>query len=166
MEINRYRYGGTLEKRISKYLKKFGITRAICTNSFFYIPEGKTVCFTILNYTTDKDLIEFVNNKYDVDITNWYFIFSLLHEVGHHMTVDQLTDEDMAFEIAARNAILPLFGDETEKRNSLYFELPAEDLANRWAINYIENHTQECWDFQRKCFAVMRHIFKKKCFTY
>jgi len=166
MEINRYRYGGTLEKKIRKYLKKFGITRAICTDSFFYIPEGKTVCFTVLHYTTDADLIEFINNKYEVDIEPWYFIFSLLHEVGHHMTVDQLTEKDMNFEIAARKAILPLFGDDTKSRNSLYFELPAEDLANRWAIEYIENHTQECWEFQCKCYKIMNHIYKKKCFTY
>ena len=82
------------------------------------------------------------------------------------MTVDQLTDEDMNFEIVARKGLLSLLGDDTETRNSLYFELPAEDLANRWAIDYISNHEQECWEFQHKCFKIMAHIFKKKCFTY
>ena len=165
-DIRRFRYAGTLEKKIKKYLSRFGIKHVYCTDSFFYMPESKTVCFTVLNYSTDDELIKFIDEKYDTNIRPWYFIFCLLHEVGHHMTVDQLTDEDMAFEIAARKMILPLFGDEVETRNSLYFDLPAEDLANRWAIEYIANHAEECWAFQCKCFKIMQHIFKKKSFTY
>ena len=163
MVIDRHRYGGTLEKKIRRYLKKFGITRALCTDSFFYIPTAKTVCFTILRYTTDEELIEHVNQKYDVDIHDWFFIFSLLHEVGHHMTMSQLSEKDFIEEVAARKVISQLIDNDTDK-NAVYFELNAEDLANRWAIEYIENHTQECWDFQNRCFKIIEHIYKKPSF--
>lgn len=157
-------YASTLEKKISKYLKQFGIKRAYCDKQFFYDPYKETVNFTILQYTTDEELIAFIDETYETNIRPWYFIFCLLHEVGHHMTVDQLTEEDFAFEVAMRNQILGML--DPEKHNDIYFRLPAEDLANRWAINYIANHERECWEFQRKCFAVMAHIFKKKSFTY
>ena len=164
MAIKRYRYAETLEKKIQKYFNQFGINHVVCTDSFIYLPETKTVCFTIYNYTTDQELIDFINKKYDVDITDWFFIFSLLHEVGHHMTIDEITDDDMIAEIMMRNSILSIFEDEN--RNEIYFNLPAEDLANRWAIDYISNHEEECWKFQKKCFAIMQHIFNKKSFTY
>lgn len=164
MNIHRYKYGEVLEKRIKKYAKQFGITRAICTDSFFYIPQDKTVCFTLFRYTTSDEFINFINTKYDVDITEWYFVFSLLHEIGHHMTVNLLTDEEIEFETIARKTIAATFSDDDETRHALYFELPAEDLANKWAINYLQNHIHECWEFQNKCTAIMRHIVNKKCY--
>ena len=155
-------YATTLEKRISKFLKPFGIKRAKCGKSFFYHPASGTVHFTILRYDDDKELIDFVNEKYGVDIEPFYFIFSLLHEVGHHFTIDQLTEEQWAQEAFMRELVFP----NREYEHKIYFDLPAEDLADRWAIEYIDQHLQECWDFQLRCFKNMEHIYKKRSFRY
>ena len=72
----------------------------------------------------------------------------------------------MAFEKAVRETMLPMLGLTAQETNDIYFKLPAEDLANTWALDYIENHIEECWKFQQKCYKIMRHIFKKKSFPY
>lgn len=163
MTIKHYKYAENLEKKITKYLKKFKIHRAICSNEFFY--SQNNVYFTIFDYKTNQNHINFINDAYQVNITNWYFIFSLLHEVGHHMTVDQLTSDDIFFEFMMRQNFIPFLNDN-DKRNNAYFNLPAEDLANKWAIDYIIDHERECWEFQEKCLKMIEHIYKKKCFTY
>ena len=149
-------YASTLEKKISKFVRRFGIKRTFCTNYFEY--RNGIIKFTILSHPLDETFIDFVNNKYNTDITSWYFIFSILHEVGHHVTLSTLSEDDLKWEYVIRT-----FGNLT---NEEYFNLPSEDLANKWAIDYILNHQQECWDFQRKCSKIMRHIYKKKSFHY
>ena len=149
-------YASTLEKKVTKFVRRFGIKRAFCTDAFEY--QNGVINFTILSHPLDETFIDFINNKYNTDIAAWHFIFSLLHEVGHHVTFPVLSEDDLKWEYVIR-----MFGNPT---NEEYFSLPAEDLANRWAINYIEKHPQECWDFQNKCYKIMRHIFKKKSFHY
>lgn len=149
-------YASTLEKKITKFVKKFGVKRAFCKDQFMY--RNNIVHFSIFTDPEDGPYIDFINNKYETDIEPWYFIFGILHEVGHHITLPLLTKEELAYEYEQR-----LFRIQTSED---YFNLPAEDLANKWAINYIANHTQECWDFQKKCYNIMKHIFKKKSFHY
>jgi len=149
----------TLTKNITRYVRKFGIKSVNLGNSFYY-KDGK-INYTVLSYDDDEQHIKHIENTYGIDVRPFYFLFCLMHEVGHHMTVDELTEDDMIFELIMRNGIFPLVEEDT---NSAYFNLPAEDLANKWALEYILNHADECWKFQRKCFAIMSHQFKKKSF--
>ena len=168
MMVYRYKYAETLEKHVRKFVRRFGVTRALCTNEFEYFPDCNTVCFTIFAYDTDHDFTKFIHEKYNFNIWKWFFTFCILHEVGHKMTLPQLTDEEMHFEEIARNGILPIVQEDkdNDKINALYFNLPAEDLANRWAIDYITTHEEQCWKFQQKCDKIMEHIYNKKCFAY
>lgn len=163
--IPRYRYAETLEKKIKKYCNKFGINNVFCSDSFVYYPKNKTIYFTVYRYVNDENLIEFINKKYNVDISDWFFIFSLLHEIGHHKTMHKLTKADINYEMSVNDFLS--FCDEDEKtKNLIHFNLPAEDLADRWAIDYIKNNLDECWNFQQKCLKIIEHIYNKKCFTY
>lgn len=149
-------YASTLEKKITRFVKQFGVRRAFCRDQFMY--HGDTIDFSILTDPEDRPYIDFLNNKYDIDIEQWFFVFCILHEVGHYITIPLLSKEELAYEYEMRMFHI--------QKSEDYFNLPAEDLANRWAIKYIENHPQKCWDFQNKCYKIMRHIFKKKSFHY
>ena len=81
-----------LEKKITNFAKKFGIRHAFCTDNFFYNIKKNTINFSIYTDEREPAHIKFINNKYDTDITDWYFIFSLLHEIGHHKTMNELTE--------------------------------------------------------------------------
>lgn len=165
MNIPRYRYAETLEKKIKKYCSRFGIADVFCSNSFIYYPKSKTISFTVYNYVDDKDLIDFIKRKYDADISQWFFIYSLLHEIGHHQTVHKLTQEDIDCQITVHK-FLSFFNISNSRKNFVHFNLPAEDLAHRWALEYLVNHSDECWKFQQKCLKIIQHIYNKKCFTY
>ena len=137
-----------LEKKITNFVKNFGIRRAFCTDNFFYNIKKNTINFSVYIDDREPAHIKFINNKYDTDITDWYFIFSLLHEIGHHETMDELTDNDWLTEILVRNHC----------DSEIYWNLKAEDLANRWAIQYLIDHTEECWNFQKECYEIMRQM--------
>lgn len=154
-------YSTTLDKHIAKYCKKFGIENVFCDKEFAYYSEKEAISYTIFCYTTDETFINAVNEKYNVDITNFSFIFSLLHEIGHHMTIDELTEEDMENEIFARS-IIPLLDDS--ERMEAYMNLTAEDLATSWAIDYIDSHIEECIKVQKRFLKIIDHIYKKKSF--
>lgn len=156
-------YASTLEKKVRKYVKKFGIEYAFAAKEFAYLPKINAVTFSVLRYDTDWQLINHIKDVYKVDITPWFFIFSLLHEIGHHKTLREFSDEEYAEDQMWREVFSAI---ATPEVNYAYFHLPMEKKATEWAINYIENHEQECWDFQKRCIKDIIHIYKKKSFHY
>lgn len=87
------------------------------------------------NSQLKADFIAYINSTYHIDISNKvdYFVFSLLHELGHHMTMDSLDETDLQEELVTRRLI------ELTENDSLYFTLPSELAANDWAFEH--------WDF-------------------
>lgn len=143
----------TLERNITKFVRKFGVKRAYCTQEFAYYDNFEVITFTFTRYEDDIDLINYIEKTYEVeDLEPWYFIYSILHEIGHHMTLNQLTEEEYEEENIYRQLITD---------NEAYFNLKAERLANDWAINYLSEHFEDCWKLQRKCFAIIKHYLKK-----
>lgn len=143
----------TLEKNISKFARKFGVKRAYCTKEFAYYDEAQIMTFTFTRYDDDIDFINHIEQTYEIeDFEPWYFIFSVLHEIGHHMTLNQMTEEEYQSDLLIRQLIT---------NNEAYFNLKAEQLANDWAINYLSEHFEDCWKLQRKCFGIIKHYLKK-----
>lgn len=151
----------TLDKKITRYCKKFGIKKVTSSDEFTYYPETETINYTMYLYETDLQFINLVNEKYSVDIRPWYFIFCLLHEVGHHLTLDELTEEDLLNDLFLRQIVIPNI-ENTDKCGRAYINLIAEDLATSWAINYIDTHLEECKLMQNKFLKIMAHYEKKE----
>lgn len=156
-------YSSVLDKKINNYCKKFGIDKVFCDKEFSYYPETDRISYTIIQYTTDNLVTQLINEKYNVDIEPFYFIFSLLHEIGHHMTIDELTDEDLQDDLMCRQMIIPYIEDEI-RQGRAYINLIAEDYATRWAIDYIDNHLKECIKVQSRFIKIINHYYKKKSF--
>ena len=148
-------YSSVLDKKINNYCKKFGIDKVFCDKEFSYYPETDRISYTIIQYTTDDIIIQLINKKYNVDIEPFYFIFSLLHEIGHHMTIDELTEEELQNDLICRQMVIPYIEDEIGQGKA-YINLTAEDLATSWAIEYIDSHLKECFEFQNKCIEIMK----------
>ena len=156
-------YSSVHDKKINNYCKKFGIDKVFCDNEFSYFPETNRISYTIIQYTTDDIIIQLINKKYNVDIEPFYFIFSLLHEIGHHMTIDELTDEEWENDLMCRQMVIPYIEDEVGQGKA-YINLTAEDLATSWAINYIRNNLEECVRTQDRFVKIINHYYKKKSF--
>lgn len=147
----------SLDKKVFKYVKRFGVKKVHYGLNFECALPSKIVYYTFKKYNTDKMIEDFIKNTYGYDISEYSFIFSLLHEVGHCVTYNQLSKKDIDFENIMRESLVALTGDFT-KANLVYFTLPSERLATEWALKYIDEHTQECWNAQQEFFEVL-----KKC---
>jgi hypothetical protein len=122
-----------------------------------------TVDFTVQKYYEDELLLKHIQEKFGINIEPFYFVFCLLHEVGHSMTASNFSEEEWNEYSFLSKYLLPLIPDTVE-RHEIYFNLSIEDAATTWAINYIINNINECWDFQCKCGKILEHTKKKKSF--
>ena len=158
-------FATTLEKNVSKFVRKFGVNRARYSETFQY-RERKDgynyIDFSFRHYNEDNLLIDHIKEKFGVDVEPMFWIFSLLHEVGHHMTFPKFEEDDFMEYGLMRQIVLPFM--PPDEANKFYFGLPIEDAATRWAIQYIADHFEECWEFQCKVANLFEHTKKKKSF--
>lgn len=84
------------------------------------------------------------------------FCMSLLHEIGHLMTIPYFsTDEFEEYE-----ASLKAHPPSREIENSYwYWELPLEFSANMWAINWANNYMEEFQRLHHLCKYYINKIF-------
>lgn len=153
----------TLEKNVTNFVRKFGINRANYENRFCMNLTRNCIDFTVQKYYEDDLLIEHIQKKFGINIEPFYFVFSLLHEIGHSMTALSFSEEEWERYRFLSEVLLPLMPDTVE-RHSLYWNLPIEDAANAWAVNHLVNNIEDCWNFQCKCGKILEHTKKKKSF--
>lgn len=146
-----------LENKIEKILKPFGVKVAMY-EKFFY-GDGWVFFTPFEDPSIEKHHSRWIAKNYNVEMnTNTYFLFSLLHEVGHHMTIKDITEEDLNYEIFCRN-VLHCADNSPEEINEAYFNLPAEILATEWALEYMLNNPKWCIKASRKIHNAIHHFY-------
>lgn len=146
-----------LENKIAKILKNFGIKKVYMSDGFYYADDF--VYFTPFETAELATLHRnWIKKHFNVSISeDMYFLFSLLHEVGHHLTIDFLTDEELKEEMFFRK-MLTLCDEPIQTLNEAYFNLSAELYATEWALWYIENNIKWCNKMQNKIAEALRHF--------
>lgn len=133
-----------LDQAIQSFLLdiNFDIKSCVLGLDFCCYPEDNEIVYSL--FVTEKcsnTFMDRVRNKYpDIDADE--FLWSLLHEVGHLVTYDDVFDWDMITRIKD----LPNLSDE------VYYELTDEYLATEWAANYMREHrelVEEHWEHIR-----------------
>lgn len=79
------------------------------------------------------------------------FTYSILHELGHYFTADDLDDE-LKDDLETRVALSMVDTDTAKKDKELqdlYYNLPLEFAATEWAIEYANKHKVKCKLFDR-----------------
>lgn len=131
------------------------------------VVEGEDFCF----YHGKKNVIQwgvFIQDDIDNNFLQFFdeygctlcfsnaFVPSLLHEVGHYLTMPNFSSDEILTEQKqkARTKKKPSI-----KTNYWYWELPMEFSANLWAIQFINRHiewikelTSLCNDFLKKIY--------------
>lgn len=151
--------GKVLDKWITETYIKRQIHKLIpipikikCGDRFIYWNDGTN---EVINYAVDsfdkeseKEFNNYIEKTYGVDMSKYGFIFSLLHEVGHYMTIEQVDVEN-------ENLLRQLIQD-----NSAYFNLESEKLANDWAFWYFTSCYSECKRFTNKVLPLIKYFYK------
>lgn len=146
-------------KELSLWFNAHGITNLefVEGEDFCYYPEEHVVqwgCFDTPN--TDNHFQQFFHEyglEYD-EVHN--FFLSLLHEVGHYMTLHYFSEEERASNIVAKQSHI---SDRTIETNYWYWELPTEFEANLWAINFMNENPDLVAELYDLCMAHLYEIF-------
>ena len=129
---------------------KFGC-RAMCGPQFMYCP-GLDLIFYELDFSrrqaSTRDFLESVKRqKPEIKLNS--FVWSLLHELGHHVTNDDLTEEEERYCNRKRARVA------RTKAKHPYYRLPDEVMATKWAVQYANTHKEEVLELSEKLFAVL-----------
>lgn len=126
---------------------------------FIYWNDGTN---EVINYSiksfdkeSEKEFDDYIEKTYGVDMSKYSFIFSLLHEVGHYMTIEQV-------DIQAENVLRQLIRNSDNRENKAYFNLESEKLANDWAYWYFTSCFEECKRFTKKVVPLIKSYYKDK----
>lgn len=154
-----------LNKVVSAQLKPFGISKARLGKEYSYIFSNDSVTFTIKEDLGDELFKEFVLERFNYTIDN-NFIFSLLHEVGHHKTDDDINQRVYDFcmkekELIDKEMQSAETREDARRIEWKYFNLPDEILATAWAVNYARKHPKKCAKMWRKCEKALHRFYAK-----
>jgi len=119
---------------------------------------GESFCF----YHDKKNLIEWGEDYDDINFEQFFyeygctldgnnFVKSLLHEVGHYMTMSNFTQKEWNDDKKTIRENSKRFKKITIDVDYWYWELPTEFSANMWAINYINTHKDDVNDLITLC---------------
>ena len=129
---------------------KFGC-RAMHGPQFMYCP-GLDLIFYELDFSrrqaSTRDFLDSVKRlKPEIKLNS--FVWSLLHELGHHATNDDLTEEEERYCDRKRARVA------RTKAKHPYYRLPDEVMATTWAVEYANTHKEEVLEFSEKLLAVL-----------
>ena len=143
-----------ISRVINEFLKPFECTARMGTD-FCYLYHKSLIFYSVL--WTNNGAEDFLNSvlrlkpEVDADI----FLWSLLHELGHHETYDEIDDEENDY------------CDETKKRieagelpNEMYYNLTDERMATEWAVEYANTHKEELAKFWEKLQAAILNFYE------
>ena len=150
--------------KIARLIEKF--TDGDCTavfkkDGFYYYPGDEEIGFRINENINDESNIEwakFLKETFNFTLTQEnLFTMSILHELGHHHTVDFFSAEEWETQALEKN-IQDLEGTE---RMQAYFNMPIEKTATEWAVMFytlgIKN--MRAWNQRFNC--AIAHALKK-----
>ena len=132
---------------INNFVSKFECTAEMGLDFSYYYATNTIEWTFFITEITDDSFIKFLEEKFP-DINCNIFIWSLLHEVGHHETIDSWTYEEQECFDKEKDRIQALFNQTSSSEYCFqYYSLPDEMLATTWAANYIRNNKDEIRTF-------------------
>lgn len=135
---------------INDFLAPFDCTAEPGTDFAYYNRKNKiTFALTVVDTFSDS-FVKFAESLYPIHAD--IFLWSLLHELGHHETEDDFEDEDEDYYYAALKTI---------KTDEEYYNLPQEYAATAWAGEYMETHEVEVARLWNKLAPAIKNFYKK-----
>ena len=137
-----------LNKEVNKFLKQFEVDARLGTNFSYYYSLGRIEYTIFAASAADKAFMNHFNKLSNGRIVCDVFLASLLHEVGHHLTLDSFSEEeelenyDRVMDLQAKIDFAETEAEEEQIRIE-YMSLPVEMAATKWAIDYMLNNAEE-----------------------
>lgn len=145
---------------VNQFLSPFELTCEF-NEDFAYFPMYNLVGISLITIDrASRNFLHFVEDEFN-DVHADIFLWSLLHEVGHHETWDDLTNEEMNLSQEMKYAISDCENLRPNDRDKIYFYIPDEYLATEWAAQYMRDNVQEVTKFWNTLQPLILNFYKK-----
>ena len=148
---------------INEFLNQFGLTARL-ESDFYYCRNDFHIGYALTTVdAADKYFLPFcehINPTIKADA----FLISLMHEVAHHFTQFNFSDEEWerTDEIKEHISIqLTKNPGKAAKWNNVYFNLSVERAATEWALNYMATHSEEIEEFLAELQPSILRFYRK-----
>lgn len=140
---------------VNEFTSQFGC-EAVQGGEFCYLHGIDTVMYELDFGRCDKNNRDFMASvkRQGPRIKLNVFVWSLLHEIGHHMNDDDFDEEELD-RIYKKKARIFKNGHTRP-----YFYLPDEVCATKWAVDYANSHREEVLAFWEKLCEATAELFK------
>lgn len=148
MSKNKIKGIAKLNKAVSLEVAPFGISKAVCnSDEFFYQFSDESIGYKITVDDSDDLFDLFLKERFNYEV-KYDFVLSLLHEIGHHKTEEDIDGCVYDFCISEKERIKAEIEEETradviKKLQFEYFNLPDEIMATQWAVKYAKEHPKK-----------------------
>lgn len=136
-----------LNKAITAEVATFGIKKAVCETEFAYYFSDNHIGYKAVVDISDEIFDAFVEERFEYHVEQ-DFPISLLHEIGHRETGDDIDGGLYEWCLAEKERINKRIA-EAEDEETLkhfyfqYFNLPDEIMATQWAVNFAKRHPKK-----------------------
>lgn len=149
-----------LDRVITKFTEKFGCTAEMGAEFCYWKGEDLINYSLLIGLSSDKLWSEYVLKNFNYKIEN-IFMFSLLHEIGHHLTMDNFTKKQRNLENKSVEKIEKKLEEEVSEisyrnLNMEYFDLPMERVATKWAVQFSKKHRK----YLKKVYKTFQKSFR------
>lgn len=148
-----------IDKVLNDFLEPFEAT-AEMGDTFCYCFDSSTINYTLIEEPEEK---YFLNHVFSLapDLKGYNgFLISFLHELGHHYTLDELSEDEVNESLDTKRRINNEYTDGRIDLQEEYFNLPDEAIATNWAIEYIRNNRKKIDEFWSKLLNVIIQFYK------
>lgn len=132
-----------INKILNKFLEPFDCIADIGPDFCYWSGSSRIDYTLVVSENQDKWFKEFAHSlmpELNCDI----FLLSLMHELGHHETIDDIEDDEELWRACWEvKKELNSKEERTKEDNFTYFNLPDEKMATEWGLHYMKTHPAE-----------------------
>ena len=131
-------------KYVKDFVRNINPEYKVKYGNIFEVDIIEEKIFITFNKHQEEDAMvqEFIEKEFGKKYNT--FLIGLLHEIGHIETYDEDLDEQRDITYGLLKMAFNNGEADIKEYNNSYFYIPAEYNATRWAVEYYENHIQEC----------------------
>lgn len=134
-------------------------------SDFWYNCITEEIHFSIIiSERSDRCFKEFFHKRYGIELKTSVelFVMSVLHEIGHYYTYDDISDDIFNYCKDEEERIQKeLEENDTDEIYSRYFYLPDELVANDWAAEWYKSHPKKFKKLTDKTQAILNTFYSQ-----
>lgn len=133
-----------LTEMVQKVNQEYSV---ICDGTFYCDVDDMTISYSRNSKSVMEQIFaNYIYNSYEDVPQVSPFMLSILHELGHAETEDEMIDDSgaqFAFDRKENQSDEEFYAGFTK-----YYQLPNEQLATDWAVWFLKENAEECiaWD--------------------